>query len=137
MSRLQFALGREDRVIVTLPSHKPGSASVRVGKAKVRVGSLSCAVDVTFDQKVLRAFFKSIRKCHRALAGRFVLRSLNDSFRLVGEIAPHGHVRVKVSCDRTIHRQRDDPQWKLEAAFSMPSDALLEALTAVREGRAD
>lgn len=131
MSRLNFALGSNDRVSVSLPSHRPGEALVRTGKAKLLVAGLSAAVDVAFEQAALDAFIAAVRTCEQTLDGTFALHSLDGSFVLDGAMAPHGHARVRVRLSRAIHRQLDDPQWELSAGFACAASDLSQLVRSV------
>ena len=124
MSRIEFSIGMQDRLWVVLPSFRPGSSSVRRGKAKLRVAGLECSVDVDVELAALERFFEQVRRCHDSLRGRFRLESPSRSLSVEGKMAPHGHCRVEVSLDRSLFKQRDDPQWQVSARFSCPADSL-------------
>ena len=128
MGKLSFTVGSNDWVKVSLPSHRRGQGSVRTGTAKIHVDSLSCVVNVEFEDRALKGFFSAAGKCYKKLKGRFSLAARDDSFVLRGEMAPQGHVRLEVNANRSYLKQRDDTQWEIGAKFSCPAYCLADLL---------
>ena len=137
MSRISFKLGgtNNDFISVVLPSYRPKDGSIRVGKAKIQISGLSCTVDVEISTAALAAFANALQQCALNLHGSFSLESSNKSLVLGGEMAPHGHARVKVNAGFILHRQRDDPQWTISASFACPVNSLSEAASFSQEVR--
>ena len=130
MSRIDFSLVDDlgnVLVAVILPSFRHGSNDVRIGRAKIQVGRMTCAVDVELQRRALAAFANALRECSEKLRGRFSLATSNDSFILEGEMTPHGHARIAVRTGVTLHQQRDDPQWSVSANFACPASSLSKA----------
>ena len=135
MSRVSFSVSGTNSafVSVVLPSYRPGNGSIRTGKAKVQVSGLSCTVDVEISKGALAAFSNALQQCALSLRGSFSLESADKSFVLEGEMAPHGHARVKVQAGFVLHRQRDDPQWTVSASFACPANSLSAAAALLQE----
>lgn len=135
MSRISFKLGgtNNEFISVVLPSYLPKDGSIRTGKAKIQIRRLSCTVDVEISTDALAAFANALQQCALSLRGSFSLESSNKSLVLEGEMAPHGHARVKVQAGFILHRQRDDPRWTISASFACPANSLSEAAALSQE----
>ena len=136
MSHVRFSVNGHDNndfVLVALPSYRPGNGSIRSGKAKIQVHGLSCTVDVEISRGALVEFADALQQCALSLHGCFSLESSNKSLVLEGEMAPHGHARVKIQASFVLHRQRDDPQWTVSASFACPASSLSATAALLQE----
>ena len=136
MGRIDFSLVADlgnVLVSVILPSFRHESNDVRIGRAKIQVGRMTCAVDVELERKALTAFANALRDCSEKLRGRFSLATSNGSFILEGEMAPNGHARIAVRTGVTLDQQRDDPQWSVSANFACPASSLSKAAVMLQD----
>ena len=106
-----------------------GDGDTFAGKAKVRVGSLSCSQSVRIHRDKLAAFFGDVAKAYETLKGEFVFESEYNTFSLRGEMTRKGQVRVSVKVGYAVRNDVPDyTEWQAEAVFNFEPDYLKRVL---------
>jgi len=100
-----------------------------VGKAKLRVDSLSCSHYVRIHKEHLALFFADVAKAYETLKGDFVFNSSTLGFALRGEMTRKGQVRVWVKVGFEVRNDIPDyTEWQAEAVFNFEPEGLKRIL---------
>ena len=125
MSKVRFQLGTKNYLQVSLPSKMYGDGDWFVGKAKLRVASLSCSHPIKIHSEQLDSFFSDVAKAYENLKGEFSLISSSGGFTLRGEMTRKGQVRVCVKVGYGIWNDTQDRiEWQAEAVFNFEPEEL-------------
>ena len=125
MSKIHFQLGTKYYVQISLPSKMDGDGELFIGKAKVRVASLSCSQPIKIHRDKLSSFFADVEKAYKTLKGEFVFNSEYNTFTLRGEMTRKGQVRVSVKIGYAVRNDIPDyTEWQAEAVFNFEPDYL-------------
>ena len=102
-----------------------GDGDTLVGKAKVRVASLSCSQPVKIHRDKLASFFADVAKAYETLKGEFIFESEYNTFTLRGEMTRKGQVRVSVKIGYEVRNDIPDyTEWQAETVFNFEPDYL-------------
>ena len=118
MPKVKFRLGTENHVQISLPSKMYGNGDVFIGRAKVRVSSLTCSQAIKIHKDKLSLFFADVTKAYETLKGEFSLESEYNTFSLHGEITSKGQIRILVKVGYQVRNHPDYTEWFAEAAFN-------------------
>ena len=125
MPKVRFQLGNTNYVQVSLPSKMYGDRDWFIGKAKLRVNSLSCSHAIKIHRIHLKAFFDDVTKAHKTLKGEFNFISSYTGFSLQGEMTRKGQVRVSVEVGYEIRNDIPDyTEWQAKAIFNFEPNLL-------------
>lgn len=129
MSKIHFQLGIKNYVQISLPSKMYGDGDTFAGKAKIRVGSLSCSQPVKIHRDKLTSFFADAAKAYETLKGEFIFESEYNTFTLRGEMTRKGQVRVSLKVGYEVRNDiPDNTEWRAEAVFNFEPDYLKKVL---------
>lgn len=130
MSKINFQIGTANYVQISLPSKTEGDGETFVGKANVRVSTLSCSQKIKIHKSALSLFFAQVEKAYKTLKGEFAIESGYGTFTLRGEMSRKGNVRVAVRVGRPVTNHPDYTEWQAEAAFDCEPETLKRVLEA-------
>ncbi len=128
MAKVQFQIGTANYVQILLPSKMSGDGETFVGKAKLRVSTLSCSRNIKIHESALTAFFAQVTRAYQSMKGRFILESGFGTFSLQGEMTRKGHVRIIVKVGDCLTNHPDYTEWQTEAAFNCDPEDLRRVL---------
>ena len=130
MAKLIFQIGSTDHVRVSLPSKMVTDGDMFVGKAKLRISSVTSSQKIRIHRDDLKKFFAQIAEAYEGLKGEFIFISEYRGFILEGRMTGKGHARIKVWMSGHDTHIPDDSEWQVEAAFTCEPEELKRVLEA-------
>ncbi len=119
-----------DFVRISLPSKMMGDDNIFVGKAKLRISSVTSSQKVRIHRDELNKFFAQVKQAYENLKGEFTFISDYKAFILKGQMTLKGHARIKIWMSGQDTHIPDDSEWQVEAAFTCDPNELKRVLEA-------
>jgi len=128
MSRIQFKIGKAQRVVFNLPSKAPGDPTVCVGKVTVDAASLKCSNSLSFKKTSLVVFCDEAILLFDSLKGSASISSKCESFKLTASATLKGHIKFELGMNNQQRATPENSEWQVTCSFYDYADSLKELM---------